>query len=141
MLVVIDASILISASLNPIGKISKIIFTASPKIEFIVPEFAMHEIKLHARRICHHAGIEIAGFSSNLSDLIEKVFVFSSDSVDASYFNEAKIITANIDVKDSVYVGFELGLDAILWTGDTKLIRGLGEINFKTLLIQQNLPK
>ena len=68
------------------------------------------------------------------SDLIEKVFVFSSDSVDATYFNEAKIITANIDVKDSVYVGFALGLDAILWTGDTKLIRGLRRNKFQNVI-------
>jgi predicted nucleic acid-binding protein len=116
MVTIIDANILISASLNPFGQLSKIIYTSLPQIEFIIPEFALTEIKLHAEHICNHTGIELKIFISNLHSLSENILIFSDDSVSKYFFNKAKIITTGVDIKDAIYIAFALSMDVLLWT-------------------------
>lgn len=139
--IVIDANILISAILNPFGIIPKIIITGSNKSEFVLPAFALEEIKIHKKKFCKHIGISITEFDMILEQLLNYLLVLSSDEIRSQSISAAENLTANIDVKDSIYVALTIELGALLWTGDKKLYNGLRKKKFNAVISTQELKQ
>ncbi len=137
--IVIDANIILSAILNPFGIIPKIIITGSNKSEFVLPSFALEEIRIHKRKICRQVGIGTAEFDLLLEQLLNYLLVVSSDEIRPDSITAAENLTAAIDVKDTIYVALTIELDALLWTGDKKLYNGLRRKKFNAVISTQEL--
>ena len=54
---------------------------------------------------------------------------------------QAQTITKNIVEKDAIYVAFTIALDALLWTGDLKLYRGLRRKGFTNIVTTAQLKE
>lgn len=134
MTVVVDANVIISGIINPYGTISELILLESPNIDFVTPEYAIEEIASHKIRICKSAGITISQFEEVLNNFLSCILSFTVDSVQASHVQHATDLTSSIDTKDTWYVASAIALDALLWTGDLKLYRGLRRKGFNNIV-------
>lgn len=130
MIVVVDANIIVSAIINPQGNIPYILFNASSKIEFVVPQFIMEEIALNQSKIINTAKIPKSVFSSRYNAIQENLLLFSDDLIDEESLQYALSLTKHIDEKDTIYVAFAIALDGLFWTGDIKLKNGLAKRGF-----------
>jgi predicted nucleic acid-binding protein len=141
MTVIVDANILISVIINPISSIAEIILLKGDKIDFVIPEFTLEEINLHKSKICKHAGISASHFDDVLKLFSSYILKFSSDSVGLQHIKAADAWAASIDNKDVLYVAFTLALDALLWTGDLKLYRGLRKKGFANVVTTKEIAQ
>jgi predicted nucleic acid-binding protein len=140
MIVIIDANVLISAIINPEGKISKLL-VLSKEIEFILPQYALLEIEGHKSKICAAYKIPNSFFDKTLLKLSSYFLVFSEKEINTVFFGKALEITKNVDENDAIYVAFTLALDALLWTGDLKLYRALRRKIFKQIITTKELEE
>ncbi len=140
MIVVVDANIIISGIINPYGLIPQILLQ-NPKIDFIVPDYALEEISLHKARICKETKMQAPDFDKLQEKLLSGVFVFSSESISAIQIEKANKLTLSVDVKDTLYIAFCFAFDALLWTGDFKLYKGLRRKEFKNIVTTKELSE
>jgi predicted nucleic acid-binding protein len=141
MTIVIDANILLSAIINPYGPIPKLIFLYNSKIDFVIPQFAVTELELHKFRICKKSRIPLSHFEGLWKDLISRLLVLSSENIDAETIVNAQQLASNIDEKDSIYIAYTLALNALLWTGDLKLYKGLRRKKFNKIVTTAELSR
>ena len=135
MVVVVDANILISAALNLDEKIATLIFSnSSSTINFVVPAFVLGELKEYEIRICKENKISITAFNQNILLLLTKFLVINDDEISDRVFKKAFELTKQIDPKDTIYIALAISLDALLWTGDLKLLRGLKRKGFNYII-------
>lgn len=133
MTVIVDANIIISAILKPESEIAGLILL-NTKIELVIPDYALDEIKKHRSRICAERGIPSSFFSEMLDKIIFGVLVFSTDMLSNETLLKAENIVSSIDPNDALYVAFSIELNALFWTGDLKLYRGLRRKGFNHVI-------
>jgi predicted nucleic acid-binding protein len=141
MVVVTDANILISASLNLNGKIANLIFSNSSKINFVTPAFIQYEIKENEAKICSQNRISKAEFNQNIILLLTKILLIKDDEISEEIFKDAFGLTKHIDPADTIYTALAISLDALLWTGDLKLLRGLKKKGFRHIITTSDLEQ
>jgi predicted nucleic acid-binding protein len=140
MIIVVDANIIISGIINPYGPIPKILLQKT-KIDFIVPGYALEEIELHKQRICQETNNPVFVFEQLLDKLLAQCLVFSAESISLAHTEKARKLTLSIDAKDTLYIAFCLALDALLWTGDLKLYKGLRKKGFNSIVTTSELKE
>lgn len=97
MIVVIDANIIISGIINPYGPIPEILLQ-NPKIDFIVPGYALEEIALHKLRVCKETKTHLSLFDKLQEKLLSGVLVFSADGINSQHIGKARKLTLSVDV-------------------------------------------
>ena len=139
MTIIIDANILISGIINPYGQITKLIYFKPPEIDFVIPEYALEEIARYKLRICKETKTTSLQFEQIFDALLVNILRFSTDSISQSDIQAAEKLVLSIDAKDVWYVAFAISLDALLWTGDLKLYRGLRRKDFNQIIITKEM--
>lgn len=134
MVVVIDANILISACLKINGRIAELIFSYSSTVSYVIPAFILSEIKENETKICNSNKISNTEFNQNLHVLLRKLLLISDDEIPDDLFKTSFELTKSIDPKDTIYVALAVSLDALFWTGDLKLLRGLKRKGFDQII-------
>lgn len=133
MTVIVDANIIISAIIKPESEIASLLLL-NTKAELVIPDYALEEIKRHRSRICHERGVSSSFFTEMLSKITFRLLVFSTEMLSNETLLQAVALTSSIDPNDALYVSFSLELDALFWTGDLKLYRGLRRKGFNRVI-------
>lgn len=141
MIVIVDANIVITGIINPYGPIPLLISLYNSTIDFVIPEYAIEEINLHKQKICKLTNTFSTLFEKLKNDILSKTLLFSSDAVNHEDIEKAKQLISSIDIKDMGYVAFAIALDALLWTNDLKLYRGLRRKGFRCIVITKELKE
>ncbi len=134
MVVVIDANIIISACLKINGRIAKLIFNYSSNINYVVPSFILSEIKENEEKICSSNKISKNEFNQNLLLLLTRLLLINDDKITDATFQNAFELTKSIDPNDTIYIALAISLDALFWTGDLKLLKGLKRKGFHHII-------
>jgi predicted nucleic acid-binding protein len=134
MVVVIDANLLISAALTPHGLVARLIFSNSSKVQFIAPAFILEEIKANEIKICSKSKRIISDFRQDLQLILSKIMLIDDDEISDKIFRKAFDLTNIIDVKDTIYIALAISFDALLWTGDLKLLSGLKRKGYNQII-------
>lgn len=72
--------------------------------------------------------------------MITKKILFIRDAlIPKADIRKAVDLLTNIDLDDTVFLALTIHLNAILWTGDLKLINGLANKGFKNTIITKEL--
>lgn len=121
MKVVVDANIVFSAILNTESRIGQALLNPLKDIQFIAPEYLLHEIHGHHTKIC-----SFTGFSServmDLQHLICSSILFISEAqIPLEIMKLADELVEDIDPNDSFYVALSKFFDCPVWSGDKKL--------------------
>jgi predicted nucleic acid-binding protein len=134
MVVVIDANIIISACLKIKGRIADLIFNYSSTINYVVPAFILSEIKENEEKICTSDKISKTEFNQNLALLLTKLLLINDNLITDAIFQKSFDLTKSIDPNDTIYIALAISLDALFWTGDLKLLRGLKRKGFPHII-------
>ncbi len=134
MVVVVDANILISACLKINGRLANLIFSNTSKINFVIPEFVLSEIKENEAKIYNSGKIARSEFNQNLLFILSELLIIKDDEITDSIFKQSFELTKNIDPKDTIFIALAISLDALLWTGDLKLLHGVKKKGFNKII-------
>ncbi len=134
MVVVVDANVLISAALTPEGHIADIVFSNSAKAQFIAPAFILVETIAQEARICGKNKINLSEFKQNLQYLLSQIILIEDDEISDEIFIKAFELTKSVDTKDAIYIALAISMDALLWTGDLKLLRALKRKGYNQII-------
>lgn len=125
--IVVDTNIIFSALLSPNGIISDLLLNSSEIFDFYSPNFLLEELENHRAKL-----LKLTGYSAKELDFLrltvfKKIDLIDLESIRQSTFEKSIELTKNVDEFDAPFIALALELDSPLWTGDKKLIKGLGK--------------
>lgn len=121
--VVIDTNILFSALLAADGRIHQTLFRSG--IRFHICETTLVELFEHKERILRLTRLTADDVTGMYYRVLRRLTVFPEELIPVEAWDRAMDLCSGIDPDDVPQVALTLTLDAELWTGDTKLRRGL----------------
>jgi len=134
MKIIVDANIVFSAILNSKGKIGEILINSNSKIEFIAPNFLKTEIAKHYQKICKISGLTELQLIEISQIIYKNINFINEELIDSSFWDEAFMLTQNIDPKDTPYIAYALHFNCLIWSGDLALINGLHKYGFDNFI-------
>lgn len=137
--VIVDTNILISACLNEESDIFKILNDLSEIIDFIIPDYALDEIEKHKLSICESTRRDVNVFDQLLTQCCKNATIIPVSAIPTSTFELAANLTQKTDLNDAPFVAVSLAYNALIWTGDIKLNRGLKRIGFNYIISTKEL--
>ena len=141
MTIVIDASVIISALINPNGKEAAYIFNYSDKLDFVAPELVHQEIAAKSSRIIKSSHLTARTLQMASDMIVQNISIFSVSKYDQDILNLAQQLTDDIDPKDAQYIALTILLEGLFWTGDLKLLRGLRRKEFNYIITTLDLQQ
>jgi len=130
MIFVVDTNILFSACLTPAGRIFDILFNAPPSVQLISGHYAIKELSLHKGKLIKLSGHTDEKMDVLMGSILKQIDFFDEAMVEKIYWEEADLLTRNVDSKDISFVALALQTGGKLWTGDKKLATHLKLMGF-----------
>ncbi len=145
MKLIVDTNIVFSGILNTSGNIGKIL-TTPKQFQFYSCDFLRVEIFRHRDKLQKLTKLTEENLAE-LEYLVTSNITFINESlISETVLKTAAALANTIDSNDMLFVALAIHLDAILWTGDKKLLEGLRSKHFnKTIttaelvIVRQNL--
>ncbi len=139
MEVVVDTNIVFSAMLNIDSSIAQILLFNKTEINFYSCNFLKFEIAKHRLRI-----IKLTGYSeiqfAEIEFLVTKNIQFlNHELIDDEIMSKSKELLIDVDLDDVPFLAMAKNLNAKLWTGDKKLIKGLKKKGFNDIVSTEDL--
>ena len=125
MIVVVDTNIVFSGILSPNGIISDFLLNSSDEFEFYSPSGITEELDNHHQKMIKLSGLSEKDISSLKRMILKKIELIDLSSIRYESWKQAIELTKDVDEYDSPFIALSLELEAPLWTGDKKLIKGL----------------
>lgn len=123
---IIDTNIVFSAAMNANSEIGRFLIGASSKrIKFYAPNYLRDEINRHFERLVERAECSTSEVREQIEIVYDRIHFISDDQIPISYYSRAADYVREVDIDDVVFVALNDYLNAILWTGDSKLYRYL----------------
>ena len=135
MKVVVDTNIVFSGMLNTNSQIAATLLRPKNEHEYYSTEQLRIEIERHADKLMALSGYTEQEFRRIYSLFVGKIRFIDRQLISRHHYRAALLLTEDVDVDDTEFVALSMSLDAKLWSGDGKLIKGLkrkGWDNFVT---------
>ena len=139
MKVVVDTNILISALIDPEGKLADILLQTHTELELYSCYFLYIEILKHKNKLVKLSGLPESELLELIYHILKKIRFINEEQIPDQIWRKAFEMTQDIDEKDTPFVALTLYLKSFLWTGDKILIKGLKERFFDNVLTSQEL--
>jgi len=136
--VIVDTNIVFSAMLNTHSNIAEILIKSSP-FEFYAPSYILQELNKHNSKLHSLLGIPSEEITVLKKLIFERIEIIQERKIQETFWIEAERLTKDVDHDDIAFVALALHLDALLWTGDKKLSKGLMAGGFKNVIDAQYL--
>ena len=123
MTVAVDSNILFSALLKEHSKHAETIFLADES--WVAPKFAMVELFKYKEKITRYSQMPEERLLQMLHQLLKRIQFINVELLPLHFRKQAYEMCQGVDEKDTPFVALALAMEARLWTGDKKLIKGL----------------
>lgn len=130
MKIIVDTNVVFSAILSPSGKIGQILIYGRKQFEFYAPNLVKVEVKRHRNKIIQLGELTDTDFEDTRDDIFDCLTFISEEQIPYEYWQEAIPLVRDTDMDDIAFVVLSEYLDAQLWTGDKKLLKGLSSMGF-----------
>ena len=130
MKIIVDTNVIFSAILSPSGKIGQILIYGRKQFEFYAPNLVKVEVKRHRDKIIQLGELTDPDFEDTRDDIFDCLNFISEEQIPYQYWQEAIPLVRDTDMDDIAFVVLSEYLDAQLWTGDKKLLKGLTNMGF-----------
>ena len=137
--IIIDSNILFSALLNTNSKIAGIIINGQDFYDFYAPQYARTEILKHRHKIKKITNLNELEFLEVYELIFGYITVLNHSILPKKDLEKGLEYCKNIDIDETIFVGFSEYLNSKLWTGDKKLITGLSKKGFNKTLTTEEL--
>lgn len=141
MNVVVDTNIIFSAILSPKGKIHDLLLNSERDLAFFAPIFLVDELDQHHSKllkISRYAEEEVKFLKRTL---FQHITFIDPEIIKPESWVKGFEISSEVDEKDTPFVALAIDLEARLWTGDKKLIKGLKSIGAEWTLTTEELDQ
>jgi len=125
MKIIVDSNIVFSAVLNTESKIGDLLFNSPDIFEFYSVLHMKTEIEKHKEKICHLTGFDIEKVDEILERIFREIEFFKEEIIPFEIWKRSARLVRDVDMNDIAFVALTEYLDANLWTGDKKLMKGL----------------
>jgi len=139
MKIVVDTNIVFSALINTNSHIGDMLFNSSSDIEFYTCDLLKEEIERHHPKLQSLSRITPEKLKVSQDLLFSQLEFISYDLIIQDHWLQAVNLTSDVDADDIAFVALTLHLDAQLWTGDKRLIRGLAAKGFDRVVTTQDI--
>ncbi len=139
MRIVVDTNIVFSAILNANSPISGILVQPRSKLNFYTTQQLLIEIESHRNKIKKLSSYSDLELSSVIKFVTSKVKFIRVQLIPKEIYQQAEILTSDIDIDDTEFVALAEHLKAKLWTGDKVLIKGLGQKGWNRFITTNEL--
>jgi predicted nucleic acid-binding protein len=130
MKIIVDTNIVFSAILSSSGKIGQILIYGRKQFEFYAPNLVKTEVKRHRDKMIQMGQLTEEDFEETRDDIYSCITFISEEQIPYKYWHNAIPIVRETDMDDIAFVVLAEYLDAQLWTGDKKLLKGLISMGF-----------
>lgn len=137
--VIVDSNILFSAILNLDSNIGQILINGSEYYDFYSPKYVRTELLKHKSKIRKITKLSEDEFFETYELILKNVTILNHSILPENDFKKASEYCRDIDIDDTIFVGFSEYLEAKLWTGDKRLIEGLEKKGFKRTITTRKL--
>lgn len=137
--IIVDSNVIFSAILNVNSRIGQILLTSGHFYDFYAPRYVRDEIWAHHQKLKKIAKLDNNEFIEVYELVLKNVIVLDHSIPTKKNYQKAFELCENIDFDDIPFVAFALNLKCKLWTGDKKLIKGLREKNFLSVITTNDL--
>lgn len=134
-----DSNIVYSAILNTHSLIGKLLIEDSDYFDYYSSYLLIDEINHHRNKILAKTGFTSQQFEEIISIIYDKIIFVENSLLSEDVLDNALMLTKDVDKDDALFVALSLLLNAKLWTGDKKLIKGLKAKNFNNAISTQEL--
>ena len=131
MKVVVDTNIVFSAILNSNGLIGELLFNSEDQFEYYSSEFIIDELTKYRTKLQSLAKISEEEIDVSITQLLKNIDLISTIAIAEIHWNRAYELVFDVDEHDTPFLATALALDAVVWTGDKKLIKGLRAKEFQ----------
>lgn len=131
MKIIIDTNILFSALLSKNNVFIDFIFSKKHKI--YTCNYLFIEIFKHKEKLLKLSKLSEDELLIQLKNILSKIYFINEDVIPIEIFKGAYELCKIIDEKDTAFIALTMFLDAVLITGDKKLIAGLKEKGFTSI--------
>jgi predicted nucleic acid-binding protein len=130
MRIIVDTNVVFSAILTSSGKIGQILIYGNKQFEFYAPNLVKIEVKRHRDKLIQMGELTEEDFEDNRDDIYSCITFISEEQIPYDYWHNAIPLVRKTDMDDIAFVVLAKYLDAQLWTGDKKLLKGLTSMGF-----------
>jgi putative PIN family toxin of toxin-antitoxin system len=128
MRVVVDTNIIFSALLPKSSNIRDILLSKGHR--FYSPNYVFSEIFKYKEKILKHTKLNETELYEYLNRILENIQFIRGEVASKENRLTAFNLCKEIDEKDSPFIALAIEIEAYVWTGDKKLIKGLEEKGF-----------
>jgi predicted nucleic acid-binding protein len=139
MKIVVDTNIIFSAILNIDSKIGEILLSSDKKFSFYSPSYLLEELDKHSAKIQKISKLSSADILRLQNIIFSHIRFIDTDIIDNKHWKTAANLCFDIDKNDIDFLVLTEYLDGNLWTGDTKLLKGLHKKSYTKVLSTSNL--
>jgi predicted nucleic acid-binding protein len=125
MKIVVDTNVAMSAILNPSGKIGALLLSNNKNLEFFAPNLLKVEINRHKVKLMNISKLETSRFEDLREQVLSPRRFISEDQIPFHFWQNSIPFVRDIDMDDIAFIALADYLEAILWTGDKKLLNGI----------------
>lgn len=134
MKIVVDTNIVFSAILNTKSKIAEILFNSDEYFTFYSPVYMKEEIFSYFDKLQQCSKLSNEEILQVISAIFDKLTLIDEALIKPSSWETAYNLCSEIDEDDTPFIALSIEIDAILWTGDKKLMSGLQKKNWDNIL-------
>ncbi|MEZ4774021.1 MAG: PIN domain-containing protein [Bacteroidia bacterium] len=131
MKVIVDTNVVVSAILNPNSKAGELIIFGRQHFTFFAPNLMKIEVKKHQVRLQEISKLSEVEFNSVREELFECLSFISEEQIAYEHWHNAIPIVRDVDMDDIAFVALAEYLDAMLWTGDKRLLQAMQQRGYK----------
>lgn len=141
MRIVVDTNIVFSTILNASSLIGEILFNSEEQFNFYTTGFMESELSKYSSKLKKATSMDDKQLSVSIRQVFNNIQLISNEAISPKHWMEAYQLTFDIDEKDTPFIATTISLNAILWTGDKKLITGLRKKGFNDIINTRELLK
>lgn len=141
MRIVIDTNIVFSAILNTNSKIAGIILQPKTQFNFYATEQLYAEIKEHKDKIKKLTRYSELELDRIIQLITNKINFINIKLIPKHIYNNAEILTKDIDIDDTEFVALTDHIKGKLWSGDKELRKGLSIKKWNKFITTEELYK
>ena len=139
MKIIVDTNIVFSALLNIDSRIAQVLLLEDKNLHFFSCDFLKFEIAKHKNKILKITKYSETQFSE-LEYLVTKNIHFQNHHlINPKILSKAEELIKDIDIDDAPFLALAISLKAQLWTGDKKLVKGLQNKGFNSIISTEEI--
>jgi predicted nucleic acid-binding protein len=137
--IVVDTNIVFSCLVRSSGNIGELLLRDPGSLLFYTPDLLEEELDRHRSKLRKAAKLTDFQLDTATAAILNRIELISEPAVSFMVRAKARSICESVDEFGAPFVALVIELNALLWTGDLALVRGLRKQGFNQVITTMEL--